>query len=137
MKIFAIQIGHFLTQIDAEQQARQQTGQHDHQRKPQIVQPDAQIGVAESLEQPDLRALHHHQARQHDVDQEYRYRQKDRRNIGCRNLDLAQLVGEKTVGQLVGTAIGAEPAIAQQQLIQAGDDLCFLGTLSPASATHR
>ena len=53
---------------------------HDQRDEQQVMPRDAAVREAERLEHRDLRALEKHEPRDHDVDEERRDREEDRRN---------------------------------------------------------
>ncbi len=123
VEIVSVEAGHQPAEPDSRRHPDDRPDRDRRDRERQVEQPDGEVGIAESLEQPDLRALRAHQAREHRVEQEGRHRQEQRRDPGRGDLDLAELVGEEPVRDLVAPGIGAQPAVRLEQAVEAIDDV--------------
>ena len=95
--------------------------QRDSDRPRDIMPADLAVGVAQRLESGDLFALHGNQPGQHDVQQERRHAQKDRRDDEPHRLELRELVLDEPIRQLIGTGNRAETAVAGEDSIDGGN----------------
>jgi hypothetical protein len=92
------------------------------------VHEDLAVVVAERLERRDLTALELHEAREHDVEQERRDQQEERRELRRHVLELPELLGEEVVRELSIATVRAEPAVATEHLVDAVDDGSLVGS---------
>ncbi len=84
---------------------------------------DGQGGIAEGLEDRDLLALQGDEPADHDVEQEGRHAEENRREDRRRRLQLLEFLGQETVGELVLARIGARAAIGGEDAVDAVDYL--------------
>ena len=120
---------------EPERRAGHGAERHRDRREAEVVPGDRAVFVAEGLEHGDLVALHAHQAREHEVEQEGGDAEEDRGQHRAGDAILRDLVGQEAVRDLILAAVGAEPAVGLEQAVEARDHLFLDGARGERSET--
>jgi hypothetical protein len=81
------------------------------------VRGDFAVRISQCLERGNLLALHGDEAREHDIEQECRHAEENRRDDDSHRLKLRQLVLDEPVGQLIGARHGAQASVAGEETV--------------------
>src|SRR5690606_34105637 len=113
------------TERTAEPDTEAESDRHDDQHQLQVVGGDARVGIAKRLEGGDLFALGGDEARDHDVEQEGRHAEEDRRQYRAEDLLLPDLAIEDRMRNLVLATVGLAHAVRLQPARQLRHDIAL------------
>ena len=102
-KVLGIDAGQAEAQAGTGHVAEHGPCQTDHSTDPEVMESDGTVAVADRFEHGDLWSLHRDHARENNVDQEGRDREKDHRQHAGHGTQLVQLVVDVPMRSLQGT----------------------------------